>query len=101
MAPGFDREKAELLHMLEVLEARALARVPGKEIFHLYLYQSCDSGFSISSQSGSRVLMTKKGKILQATGKGFSPQQRTPSTSKNEIYQPFPMFGGNFCSHRS
>jgi hypothetical protein len=36
MAPGIDREKAELLHMLEVLEARAMARVPGKEIFHLY-----------------------------------------------------------------
>jgi hypothetical protein len=53
MAPGIDREKAELLHMLEVLEARAMARVPGKEIFHLYLYQSCGSGFNISSESGS------------------------------------------------
>jgi hypothetical protein len=53
MAPGIDREKAELLHMLEVLEARAMARVPGKEIFHLYLYQSPGSGSSISIESGS------------------------------------------------
>jgi hypothetical protein len=60
MAPGFDREKAELLHMLEVLEARAMARVPGKEIFHLYLYQSCGSGdpaFPVNLDPG--FLMTK------------------------------------------
>jgi hypothetical protein len=38
---------------------------------------------------------------VQATGKSFSPQQGTPSTSKNEIYQPFPMFVGHFCSPRS
>jgi hypothetical protein len=33
---------------------------------------------------------------VQATGEAFSPQKRTFSTSKNEIYQLFSMFVGHF-----
>jgi hypothetical protein len=125
MTPGIDREKAELLHMLEVLEARAMARVPGKEIFH-YSYTRAlapDPAFPLNPDPDSiwiqglddqklkekyrrKIFLIKNCNLLmyryvQATGKSFSPQQGTPSTSNNEIYQPFPMFGGHFCSHRS
>jgi hypothetical protein len=34
---------------------------------------------------------------VQATREAFSPQKRTFSTSKNEIYKLFSMFVGNFC----
>jgi hypothetical protein len=35
-------------------------------------------------------------KDVQATGEAFSPQKKTSSTSKNEIYQLFSIFGGHF-----
>jgi len=35
---------------------------------------------------------------VQATGEAFSPQKRTWSTSKNEIYELFSMFLGHFLS---
>jgi hypothetical protein len=59
--------------------------------------QSCGSGLiqsgsgsSISSESGSGSNLVFLSKIaicnVQATGEAFSPQNRTYSTSKNEIY---------------
>jgi hypothetical protein len=33
---------------------------------------------------------------VQATGEAFSPQKRTSSTKKNDIYQHFSMFVGHF-----
>ncbi len=75
-------------------------------------------GSSISIESGSKVLIIKnwRKKIwlkffflqfflnpklrftqVQATGEAFSPQKRTSSTKKNEIYWLFPMFVCHFC----
>jgi hypothetical protein len=36
-------------------------------------------------------------KDVQATGEAFSPQKRTSSTSKDEIYLLFYIFVGHFC----
>ncbi len=36
-------------------------------------------------------------KAVKATGEAFSPQKRTFSTSKNEIFQLFSIFIGHFC----
>jgi hypothetical protein len=36
-------------------------------------------------------------KSFQATGKAFSPQKKTSSTSKNVTYKLFPIFVGHFC----
>jgi hypothetical protein len=90
--------------------------VPYRVRHILDLGQCCESGFiesgsGISSESGSRVLMTKtlkkysgnlsiiffnqkllftspltSVKDVQATGEAFSPQKRTSSTTKKEIY---------------
>jgi hypothetical protein len=38
---------------------------------------------------------------VQATEESFSPQKRTSSTSKNEIYELFSIFGGHFYPHGS
>ena len=38
---------------------------------------------------------------VQATGEAYSPQKRTSSTSKKEIYELFSMFMGQFCPSRS
>ncbi len=40
-------------------------------------------------------------KIVQSTEEAFSPQKRTSSTSKNEIYQFFSMFVGHFVPRGS
>jgi len=40
MNPDMDREKIELLYMMEMLEVRAMEQVPGKEIFTLISYQA-------------------------------------------------------------
>jgi hypothetical protein len=79
-----------------------------------------ESGSSISSESGSRVktknlegiqqkilliffdqkieiyLSLSLHKGLQATGEDFSPQKRTSSTSKHEIYELFSIFCKSF-----
>jgi hypothetical protein len=39
--------------------------------------------------------------IVQATGEAFSPQRKTSSTSKEEIYQLIYFFLGHFCSFDS
>jgi hypothetical protein len=39
-------------------------------------------------------------KDAQATGEAFSPQKRTSSTAKDEIYKLFSFFG-HFCPHES
>ncbi len=78
-----------------------------------------DPTFQAENQSGSRVFMTKNWKNLQlikkctiqylpqasikdvlATREAFSPQKRTSSTSKHEIFI-FSICVGHFCSPRS
>jgi hypothetical protein len=108
--------------------------LPIEEFHLLYTRQCCRSGYiqpgsgygsrsSISSESGSRVLVTKNFgkntaelcfksffdqklqftypwasiKDVQTTGESFSSQKRTSSTTKDVIYNIFSIFLGHFA----
>jgi hypothetical protein len=45
---------------------------------------------------GSKLEKKASTKDDQATGEAYSPQKRTSSTSKDEIYQLFSIFLGHF-----